>query len=114
MAKKSAFTFNEMVEFARSGKPVRHKGKNDALWKSEDGIVLYRLFGIIIAVLDLKRHTIRVMDNGYQTVTTKDRLNGIMSHFGHGIYQKNYNWYQYGKGKTFAIPWGGHMTFSFR
>ena len=47
-----------------------------------------------IAVWDGEAHTLTINDCGWQSTTTKERLNGVLYYFGLGhIFQKNYTWY---------------------
>ena len=47
----------------------------------------------IIAKIDFEKNTIRLNNGGYQTNTTKERLNGILEKIGYKISQKNDTWY---------------------
>ena len=52
------------------------------------------LHGNLIAIVDDKG--IKLYDGGWQSATTKSRLNAILSEHGiagEGIFQKNYQWY---------------------
>lgn len=57
-----------------------------------------------------------VRSGGWQTVTTKDRLNQLLSDYGHGIYQKDYAWFVVSRGDDGrydhdnAVPFGDGMT----
>lgn len=51
---------------------------------------------------------IEITSAGWQTTTTKERLNGLLDQIGVGrIYQKNFNWYLNNK------PWNGCWEFVF-
>ena len=70
-------------------------------WKSAnteveniDGVSKVYLHGSLIAEVDDKG--IKLYDGGYQSVTTKSRLNAILSEHGiagEGIFQKQYQWF---------------------
>ena len=59
--------------------------------------------GTVVSVVKLHGHKIaeigdtfiRLFDGGYQTTTTKSRLNAILKGFGNleHVYQKNFNWF---------------------
>ena len=54
----------------------------------------FRLFGNMIALYSRKKNKLYVTTAGYPTVTTKERLNGILDAFGlPRIYQKDFEWY---------------------
>lgn len=54
----------------------------------------FLLFGNMIAQYDRKKRKLYVTTAGYPTVTTKERLNGILDAFGlPRVYQKNFEWY---------------------
>ena len=56
-----------------------------------------------------KRKTITISDGGWQTVTTKERLNGILDHLNLGhIFQKDFVWY-YAVGDSKVKLFGGSM-----
>ena len=54
-----------------------------------------RLHGHLIAWYDHKENTLGVSNCGWETNTTKSRLNAILSNFyyGVGIFQKNFQWF---------------------
>jgi len=54
-----------------------------------------------------------VSDCGYQTPTTKSRLNAILREFcGAGIYQKNHKWFACAEGeKDWEVPRGSRQLF---
>lgn len=49
--------------------------------------------------------TLSIQNCGWFSNTTKERLNGILTHIGHaGIYQKNFSWFLDGE------KWNGNYT----
>ena len=68
-----------------------------------------RLHGNLIA--SLCGNTLTLMDAGWQTVTTKERLNGLLNTFyiNAVIFQKNYQWFITLDGVT--SEWNGSQTF---
>ena len=59
-----------------------------------DGVSYVYLHGNLIAEVD--DNGIKLYDGGYQSVTTKSRLNAILSEHGikgEGVFQRNWNWY---------------------
>ena len=58
---------------------------------SNDALVY--LHGNFIA--KVSQHFVQLFDGGWQSVTTKSRLNAILDdfHYGSGVYQMNWNWY---------------------
>ena len=87
-------------------------------WKLDNTEVIYDeimdvsdvyLFNHLIATIS--DNSIKLYDAGYQTATTKSRLNAILSQHGlpgEGIFQKNFEW--------FIRLWNGseHFTTEFR
>lgn len=56
--------------------------------------VEFRLFDNMIALYSRKLNTLFVTTAGYPTVTTKERLNGILDAFGlPRVYQRDFEWY---------------------
>ena len=53
------------------------------------------LHGHQIATLDHHTNALKLSSCGYQTVTTKSRLNALLSEFKYGckVFQKNFDWY---------------------
>jgi hypothetical protein len=69
---------------------------NTTVTISEDGATGYlSLHGHTIAVYDSVDDLLTLKDCGYQTNTTKERLNGVLDVFDtdHGIFQKDFTWY---------------------
>ena len=71
----------------------------------ETGVSVVRLHGSKIA--EVTDTDMTIFDAGYQTKTTKSRLNALIQEFcieGEGVYQKNYQWFvrfTNDSGKTF-------------
>ena len=74
--------------------------------------------GTVVSIVKLHGHKIAVIgdnfiqlfDGGWQTVTTKSRLNAILSAFGlpgEGVFQKNFQWFVNYNG--FPIPFFSGM-----
>ena len=53
------------------------------------------LHGNHIATLDTATHALTLKDGGWQSVTTKSRLNALLDEFvpSMGIFQKNWTWF---------------------
>tara|TARA_B100001248_G_C27145576_1_gene346592 strand:- start:256 stop:576 length:321 start_codon:yes stop_codon:yes gene_type:complete len=53
------------------------------------------LHGNHIATLDTATHALTLKDGGWQSVTTKSRLNALLDEFvpSMGIFQKNWDWF---------------------
>tara|TARA_E500000331_G_scaffold303376_1_gene305835 strand:+ start:131 stop:478 length:348 start_codon:yes stop_codon:yes gene_type:complete len=60
------------------------------------------LHGHQIATLDHNTNAIKLSSCGYETVTTKSRLNAILEEVKYGckVFQKNWNWFVYYNGQT--------------
>ena len=54
-----------------------------------------RLHGNLIGTVDTASNQLRIFDGGWQTVTTKSRLNALCDEFatGMGVFQKNWDWF---------------------
>jgi hypothetical protein len=76
--------------------------KDNKSWKSGntevqyvgDNLSIVYLHGNKIAVVD--DTTMSIFDGGWQSVTTKSRLNALCDEFcisGEGVFQKNYKWF---------------------
>ena len=60
------------------------------------------LHGHNIATVDHATNSVKVSSCGWQTVTTKSRLNAILSEvkYGCSVFQKQWNWYVSFRGQT--------------
>ena len=60
------------------------------------------LHGHNIATVDHSTNAVKVSSCGWQTVTTKSRLNAILSEvkYGCSVFQKQWNWYASFRGQT--------------
>ena len=63
-------------------------------FNEEENVSVVRLHGNKIA--EVTDDTMTIFDGGYQSNTTKSRLNALCDEFcvaGEGVFQKNYKWY---------------------
>jgi hypothetical protein len=63
-------------------------------FNEETGTSIVRLHGNKIA--EVSDDTMTIFDGGYQSTTTKSRLNALCDEFcvtGEGVFQKNFQWY---------------------
>ena len=63
-------------------------------FNEEENVSIIRLHGNKIAEVD--DNSMTIFDGGYQSNTTKSRLNALCDEFciaGEGVFQKNYKWY---------------------
>tara|TARA_Y100000004_G_scaffold175876_1_gene215869 strand:+ start:80 stop:535 length:456 start_codon:yes stop_codon:yes gene_type:complete len=79
-------------------------------------VISVRLHGYEIFALRPDCNNIWISDCGWQTATTKSRLNVLLGCFtsGFGIFQKNNQWFFQGKSWTDADEWTGSQTVQFR
>jgi len=69
-----------------------------------EGVSFVYLYSNLIAMVG--DTWLELFDGGYQSVTTKSRLNAILSEHGNGeyVYQKNFNWFV--STKDGKVPFG--------
>ena len=90
---------------------------NKGNWAGSNTTVLYNestncsqvlLHGHNIATLDHNTRALKLSSCGYETVTTKSRLNAILEEVKYGckVFQKNFNWFVSYNGET-ASFWDG-------
>ena len=63
-------------------------------FNEEENVSVVRLHGNKIA--EVTDDTMTIFDGGYQSTTTKSRLNALCTEFcvdGEGVFQKNFQWY---------------------
>lgn len=77
ITEKSIYNFLNDIDFKQNNTEVRYGN-------------LYLFGNKIASKIDWK---IYIYDGGWQTITTKERLNWILYHFGMRIFQKNYEWF---------------------
>ena len=69
-------------------------GNTTVHFNEETGESLIRLHGNLIAVVD--EDSMKLYDGGYQSNTTKSRLNALCDEFGYSgesVFQKNFEWF---------------------
>ena len=85
-------------------------GNTTVHFDSETGVSVVRLHGNKIA--EVTDNDMTVFDGGFQSVTTKSRLNALCDYFcidGEGIFQKDFKWFvrkfvgQAGQSKVFNV-----------
>ena len=71
-----------------------------------------RLHGNLIATVDTASNQLRIFDGGWQTVTTKSRLNALMDEFAPcmGVFQKNWDWFVSDRLTNQIVPFYSGMT----
>ena len=85
---------------------------NTSVDVTDHGVVV-RLHGHVIAQMDWENHTLYITDAGWQTTTTKSRLNALLRNVtkrGH-VYQSDFIWYlerggdavEMDRNKTYAV-----------
>ena len=75
----------------------------------ESGVSVVRLHGNKIA--EVSDNDMTIFDGGWQTTTTKSRLNALCDEFciaGEGVFQKNYKWFV----RKFAGAVNGNSVFT--
>ena len=110
MAKGVAFSVPDMKAQWKSKYVGKSQGTRDRIEKNRGGVSYY-LLGNEIAFYDPETKIVTISDAGWQTSTTKDRLNGLL-YSGKSkarIHQKDGIWYlQVGKAVTL---WPGTYKF---
>ena len=69
-------------------------GNTSVHFDPETGVSVVRLHGNKIA--EVSDNDMTIFDGGWQTTTTKSRLNALCDEFciaGEGVFQKNFTWY---------------------
>ena len=69
-------------------------GNTSVHHNAEDNLTIVRLHGNKIA--EVGDNFVRIFDGGWQTATTKSRLNALCQRFGYvgeGVFQKDFKWF---------------------
>jgi hypothetical protein len=80
---------------------------------NEDGVSIVKLHGNKIA--EVGDTFIKLYDGGWRTVTTKSRLNAILSVHGcnfDGVFQKKGEWFFHDSARSMSIPFESGMEVS--
>jgi len=87
------------------------KLNNTEVATTDRSVAMY-LHGNLIARLDVPTNTLTIKDSGWESVTTKERLNGLLSRLApdYGIVQNNHEWY-ITKGDGELLGWTGEAEF---
>ena len=69
-------------------------GSNTMVRVSREVVEVF-LHGNHIASVDTATNQLQIFDGGWQSVTTKSRLNALLDEFDYGsfVFQKNWNWF---------------------
>ena len=113
ISRRRKFELSDMKKFAdaEEGQRTTRKAKHqvrDVMEKDRGQVKLY-LWGNQIGAYNPKTKKITVEDAGYQSVTTKDRLNRIIPRG--TIFQKNFEWF-YESPRGDRLDFTGRATFS--
>ena len=85
---------HEMCSAVRNNKDMR-KANTEVLYSPSRQVSCVYLHGNLIAVVD--KDTVQVYDGGWQSNTTKSRLNELINELCDGrmfgVYQRDFNWY---------------------
>tara|TARA_S200000501_G_scaffold102773_1_gene96294 strand:- start:277 stop:597 length:321 start_codon:yes stop_codon:yes gene_type:complete len=86
-------------------------GSNTMVRVSREVVEIF-LHGNHIASLDTATHKLTIKDGGWQSVTTKSRLNALLDEFvpSVGIFQKNWTWFLSDRLDGSVVPFISGMT----
>lgn len=70
-------------------------GKHATTVQTEDGIVQVTYHSTVVIRWDIDNHIVTLDSGGWETVTTKQRMNQVARQFGleYTVFQKNYVWH---------------------
>jgi len=103
---------NTAIRFRRN---MSKQNTSVKCFKNRDGITTEMdvfLHGNHIASLDTATHKLTIKDGGWQSVTTKSRLNALLDEFvpSMGIFQKNWEWFVSDRLTGSVVPFVSGMT----
>ena len=92
----------KQMNFALSNKSNWAGSNTTVSYSNETNCSSVYLHGHNIATLDHTTKALRLSSCGYETVTTKSRLNAILEEVKYGakVFQKNFDWFVKYQGKT--------------
>ena len=89
-------------------------GSNTTVFTTDNGLesTVY-LHGNHIATYFHAERTLQIFDGGWQSNTTKSRLNALLSEFKpqFGVFQKNWTWYVSDRLRQAVMPFNDGFTF---
>ena len=90
------------MNFALSNKGNWNGSNTSVLYNDSTNCSSVYLHGHQIATLDHNTNALKLNSCGYETVTTKSRLNAILEEVKYGckVFQKNWNWFVSFRGTT--------------
>ena len=85
----------KQMNFALSNKANWSKSNTQVVYNESTNCSSVYLHGHQIATLDHNNQAVKLSSCGYQTVTTKSRLNAILDEVKYGakVYQKQWEWF---------------------
>ena len=83
------------MNFAVSNKANWKKSNTEVCYNDSSNCSSIYLHGHQIATVDHNTNAVKLSSCGYETVTTKSRLNALLSEVKYGakVYQKNWDWF---------------------
>ena len=86
------------------------KANTSVHWNEDEGIAIVRLHGNKIA--EIGEGFITLFDGGWQSNTTKSRLNALLDEFvpSMGIFQKNWTWFLSDRLDGSVVPFANGVT----
>ena len=104
MRPKCPYSVTSISHMRKLEKQMNYALSNKNNWAGSNTTVLYNEFtncsqvllhGHNIATLDHNTKALKLSSCGYETVTTKSRLNAILDEIDYGckVFQKQWNWY---------------------
>ena len=102
----------KQMNFALSNKGNWGGGNTSVFFYPDENFSEVRLHGNLIAWYDHTKQTLGISSCGWETVTTKSRLNALLHEcfYGYTIYQRNYQWYVTDNGHH-GMPVGDHVFY---
>ena len=96
------------MNFAISNKADWSGSNTQVNYNSNTNCSSIYLHGHLIATVDHNLKAVKLSSCGYQTVTTKSRLNALLQEvkYGCSVFQKNFNWFVSYRDET-ASFWDG-------
>ena len=100
---------------------MNHAVRNKIAWSKDNTVTTFDhtiencfvyLHGNHIATYNYANESLSLLDGGWQSVTTKSRLNALLDEFanGFGVFQKNWQWFVSNRLNGSVIPFQSGMT----
>ena len=90
---RGAISLPNIYGICSTKKGMKKLTKRDTVYRGSGGTCKVKLWNTDIASIDTDKGVVTLDSGGYQTLTTKDRMNRVLEDAGYSVFQKDFRWY---------------------